>query len=162
MDFRDIVAALERALQTKLTVEEDATVFEMAGEDGAGKVRILVQDAPPYDLVLFSADLGELPPEGREALFQSMLEANHLFSGTAGATLSLDAATGRFALQGYVTRDLLADNTDALLFPFAEAALFWSRAIADYRPDAAPREGGARPAPEAGRGPVGGFGMIHV
>ena len=83
-----------------------------------------------------SADLGELPPGGGEKLLRVMLEANNLFSGTAGATLALDAASGRVRLQKYVSHDDVAVDAEASIVSFIETALFWSRTIADFRPEA--------------------------
>ncbi|MBQ5629756.1 MAG: type III secretion system chaperone, partial [Ruminococcus sp.] len=85
-------------------------------------------------LVLLSADLGEPPPEGCEKLFRTMLEANNLFSGTAGATLALDQTSGRFRLQKYESPDELANDAERKLVSFIETALVWSRSIADFRP----------------------------
>ncbi len=134
MAFEDIVAGLGSAFGLELSVVQDTTVFEVASEDGGTKVRVLVQDAGERNLVLMSADLGELPPDGGDRLCRAMLEANNLFEGTAGATLALDAATGRFRLQRYESPDELANDAVAKIETFVETALFWSRAIADFRP----------------------------
>ena len=133
MVFEDIIAVVERMLKVELAVVQGTTVFEVAGEDG-GRIRVLVQDESERHRVLLSADLGEPPPEGAETLFRTMLEANNLFEGTAGATLALDAATGRFRLQKYDSPDELANDAKARIESFIETALFWSRAIADFRP----------------------------
>ena len=135
VSFEDIVAALERTFGVKLSVVQDTTVFEVAGEDGDTKVQVLVQDVSERRLVLMSADLGEPPPEGGERLYRTMLEANNLFEGTAGATLALDAAAGRFRLQKYMSPDELANDARPEIETFIETALFWSRAIADFRPE---------------------------
>lgn len=156
MVFEDIVAVLEREFEVELAVVQGTTVFEVAGEDGGGRVRVLVQDESERHRVLLSADLGEPPPEGAEKLFRTMLEANHLFGGTAGATLSLDAAAGRFRLQEAVPPDELANDAQGRLVKFIETALFWSRAIADFRPSAG--DGEAAGGEESG----GGFGMMPV
>ena len=134
MCFEDIVAVLERAFSLELKVVQDTTVFEVASEDGGTKVQVFVQDVSERKLVLMSADLGEPPPDGGEKLFRTLLEANNLFSGTAGATLALDAAAGRFRLQKHESSDELANDAEAKLVSFIETALFWSRAIADFRP----------------------------
>ncbi|MBR3223084.1 MAG: type III secretion system chaperone [Kiritimatiellae bacterium] len=134
MAFEDIVTVLERAFKLELKVVHDTTVFEVTSEDGGTKVQVLVQDVSERNLVLLSADLGELPPYGGEKLFRTMLEANNLFAGTAGATLALDAATGRFRLQKYESPDEFANDVEGRLKSFIETALVWSRAIADYRP----------------------------
>jgi hypothetical protein len=158
MTFEDIIAVLERTFQTELAVVQDTTVFEVAGEDG-GRIRVLVQDESERHRVLLSADLGEPPPEGAETLFRTMLEANNLFTGTAGATLALDAATGRFRLQKAEIPDELANDVDGHLVTFIETALDWRRAIEDFRPAGAGD-------PDAGDGgavaPGGGFGVFQV
>ena len=92
MCFEDIVAVLGRAFGFELKVVQGTTVFEVASEDGGTKVQILVQDVRERNLVLMWADLGEPPPDGGERLYRTILEANNLFEGTAGATLALDAA----------------------------------------------------------------------
>jgi hypothetical protein len=134
MVFEDIVAVLERAFKLELSVVQDTTVFEVASEDGSTKVQVLLQSVSERKLVLLSADLGEPPPEGCEKLFRTMLEANNLFSGTAGATLALDQTAGRFRLQKYESPDELANDAEAKLVSFIETALVWSRSIADFRP----------------------------
>ena len=134
MSFEDIVAVLERYLNLTLNVVQDTTVFDVANEDGGAKVQILVQDVSERKLVLMLADLGEPPPEGGERLLRTMLEANNLFSGTAGATLALDAASGRFRLQKYESPDEIANDVEGKLLSFIDTALAWGRAIADFRP----------------------------
>ena len=134
MSFDDIVAALEKAFQLKLKVVDDTTAFEVAGEDGDTRVRVLVQTEDERRLVLMSADLGPLPPEGGEKLYLALLEANNLFAQTAGATLAFDGAARRFRLQKYESPDALAGDAEKKLVSFIETALFWSRAIADFRP----------------------------
>ena len=134
MSFDDIVSVLSRAFGLELKVVQDTTVFEVDSEDGSTKVQVVIHYVSERKLVLMSADLGEPPPEGGERLFRTMLEANNLFEGTAGATLALDAATGRFRLQRYESPDELSNDAKAKIDSFIETALFWSRAIADFRP----------------------------
>ena len=136
MSFEDIAAVLGQAFGMELKVVQDTTVFEVVSDDGGTKVQILLHDSGERNLVLMSADLGEVPPEGRERLFQTMLEANNVFSGTVGSTLALDAASGNARLQRYMPADDLANNVMGTLEPFIETALLWSRMIADYRPHA--------------------------
>lgn len=159
MVFEDIIAVVERTLKMKLAVVEGTTAFEVSGEEGGGPVRVIVQDESESHRVLLSADLGEPPPEGAETLFRTMLEANHLFTGTAGATLSLDAASGRFRLQKAELPDELANDVDGRFLSFIETALNWRRAIEDYRP------AGTGDSDAGGGGavqPGGGFGVFPV
>ena len=151
MSFEDVVNVLGRAFGLELKVVQDTTVFEVSSEDGGTKVRVLVQDVSERKLVLMCADLGEPPPDGGERLYRAMLEANNLFEGTAGATLALDAATGRFRLQRYESPDELANDAKAKIELFIETALFWGRAIADFRPSG-----------EGPENPSGDFHMLQV
>ena len=138
MSFEDIVSVLGRAFGLELKVVQDTTVFEVESEDGGTKVRVVIQDVSERTLVLMSADLGEPPPE-------------NLFEGTAGATLALDAATGRFRLQMYESPDELSNDAKVKIESFIETALFWSRAIADFRPTG-----------EEPEKPSGDFHIMHV
>ncbi len=141
MRFEDVVAALERAFSLELAVVDETTLFEVASEDGGTKVQVCIQNVDEQKMVLASADLGEPPPEGLEKLLRTMMEANDLFKWTAGATLSLDAATGRFRLQKYVSQNDMDDQLKAMMESFIETALFWRRTIADYRPSSEEEEG---------------------
>ena len=163
MSFEDLVAVLGKAFGVELKVVQGTTVFEVAGDDGGTKVQILLQDEGERNIVLMSANLGEVPPEGRERLFQTMLEANNTFSGTVGSTLALDAASGNARLQRYMAGDDLANNVMGTLESFIEAALLWSRLIADYRPPAdSPGEPDDYP-PDEGKLPgLGGFHVMQV
>ena len=165
MVFKDVVAVVGRTFGKELAVVQDTTVFEVSGEEGGPRVRILVQDEPERNVVLLSAELGEPPPEGRERLFQTMLEANNLFSGTAGATLALDAASGRARLQAVEPPDAIANDVEGRLVPFVETALVWARASADFRPVAA-AAGEQEDTADGGVGEThlagGGFGLMPV
>ena len=51
-----------------------------------------------------------------------------------GRAFGLEAATGRFRLQRYESPDELSNDVKAKIDSFIETALFWSRAIAEFRP----------------------------
>ena len=56
------------------------------------------------------------------------------YGGTAGATLSLDARTGRVRIQRVDALDALADVGLACAFiAFADTAAAWKRIVADFR-----------------------------
>ena len=160
MSFEDIVAVLGQAFGMELKVVQDTTVFEVVSDDGGTKVQILLQAPGERNLVLLSADLGEVPPEGREKLFQTMLEANNMFSGTVGSVFALDAASGSARLQRYVPGDELANNVMGTLEAFIETALTWSRMIADYRPSDDSPDEPAEKAPDEWK--PQGLGNFHI
>lgn len=49
-----------------------------------------IHDLPEEGLLLLTADLGHVPPDNAGSLFRLMLEAQHGFRETAGATFSID------------------------------------------------------------------------
>ena len=151
MSFEDVVALLGHAFGLELKVVQDTTVFEVESEDGGSKVQVLLQDVVERNLMLMSADLGESPSDGGERLLRTLLEANNLFEGTAGATLALDAATGRFRLQKCESPDEFSNDVKAKVESFIDTALFWSRAIVD-----------SRTSDEEPEAPSGGFQMLQV
>ena len=114
------IEALGKELGVKMEIEDGSCAVSLNAKEG-DHVTILLQGQDDRGMMLTCADLGEPPPEGREALYQSLLEANDLYGGTAGATLSLDSRTGRVRIQRIDALDALADVGIAHAFiSFAE------------------------------------------
>ena len=134
MSFDEMITVLEKAFRLELKIVDDTTAFEVAEEDGDTRVRVVLQNEDERKVVLMSADLGPPPPDGGEKLYLALLEANNLFAQTAGATLAFDGAARRFRLQKYEPQGDLAEDAEKKLVSFIETALFWSRAIANFRP----------------------------
>ncbi len=133
MTFKETIDALGEELGVKMEIENDTCAVSLSAKEG-DHVTILLQGQDERGMMLTCADLGEPPPEGREALYQSLLEANDLYGGTAGATLSLDSRTGRVRIQRIDALDALADVGFARAFiAFADTAAAWKRLIADFR-----------------------------
>ena len=120
-------------------------------DDGAvtienDRVCITVQDVPELGKVMMHCALGESPAENAAALERKMLEANFMYRGTAGATLSRDGETGRY----YLCRcdDIVAMDVEGfcgLIESFLELSAAWrgacegilGAAIAEPKGDAA-------------------------
>ncbi len=90
------------------------------------------------DLVYF-ADLGAPSPGRALGVYKALLEANHFWVGTSGATLSLQPETGRVVCCGSMSVALaggadLAQRLDA----FIDTLLFWQQYIDDALPQALP------------------------
>lgn len=156
MTFQDLTAAIGAAFGTEIAVVDETCAFAVGGADeGAPCVEVMLQGVPERDLVLFSADLGEVPPDGDARLYRTLLGANHFFAQTAGATLSLDAAANRLRLQKYEHPDELANDIEKTLSSFLDAALNWAKTIADYRAGGSGEEGRDKRVPPA-------FGVMQV
>lgn len=133
MVFKDYIEMLSKELGVEIETTGDACAFSLGSEDGE-KVEILMQGIEDKGTLLTCADLGDPPPEGRERLFQTLLEANDLYGDTAGAMLSLNPRTGRVRLQRYDDMDVLAQlGPSRTLTVFADTAAAWKKLIADFR-----------------------------
>ena len=95
---------------------------------------VSIHDLRELDTIALVGDLGEPPPERLELLYKTMLESNHLFGGTGGATLSLDPATGYFALcLAMPCRALDADSFYAATERFVSTMETWKKLVGDFR-----------------------------
>jgi len=116
-----------------VTPSPDADGEAGAGEGDAETVEIdgmaLELSQGSHDgLIVAVSDLGEAPDD--PGLARELLEANHLFAGTAGATLSLEAATNRVFLQ----QKIYPDDNDEDWLPrrlavFVDKAGEWRRRL---------------------------------
>ena len=127
--------------------EPDADGSVTLDVDGA---TVIINDLREINAVALVGDLGEPQPERLDALYKLMLEANHLFGGTAGATISCNPKTGHFAL----CRVLPCVALDGDFF-FAEAERFvstlesWTKIVREFR-DAPPTDDSPMMASDAG------------
>lgn len=144
MTFANLLETLSERLGTPLENAGGATALEIDGSP------VILQDAG--DLLLLRAEIGDLPEDGREPLLTTVLEANHLYGGTGGGTLSLEPGVPRLHLQKYTWLDRLdPDTVPDLLARFAATAATWRRLLADYTPSASPDN---LPPPSSGFLPV--------
>lgn len=121
-----------KALGDKLGVEVDE-LSGACGFDVDGQTVVLLDAG---DLLLMHADVGESSPEGLELLYRNILEANFLYHGTGGSTLSLNPGNGHVVLQKYNWMERLdADSLVEALGKFADTAIAWKKIINEYRPD---------------------------
>ena len=80
------------------------------------------------------ADVAEPPPEGRERIYHSLLEAMFMGEGSGGATFSVARDTGRICLHRIdplATLDF--DRFRAMLERFVNVLETWRKLIADFR-----------------------------
>lgn len=128
MTFEDAIKSLGAEFGVDLEPEDGALSFAIAG-DGGDYVDIVVREAEDRESADISADLGELPAAGGEALLLEMLEANHLFGGTGGAALSVEGARAKLERRVPLT-DLGRGEGSRVLAPFLATAGRWRGIIA--------------------------------
>ena len=85
---------------------------------------------PEVGRLLLYADIGREPQEGRDRVYRLMLQAQHLFQGTAGASFGLDGNTGSVYLERPVSLATLTAESFVTDFEvFAQVALKWREAL---------------------------------
>ena len=145
MTFEELISGLGSKIGVELTSDDGSCVINV------DDMVVTLMSLPDSDRLAVYGEIGDPPPEGLEQLLSAMLEANHLFAGTAGATISRDHETGRFHLcrqEPLATLD--ADSLAALVESFVNTLEIWRKAIASYRPVAKSAAEGADEAPQLG------------
>ena len=131
MTFGELVEKLGEKLGVEIEDAGGAVALQIDGET------VILQQADD-DLVLLRTDLGEIPPDRRDALAVAALEGNFLYKGTGGATLTISPADMHLHLQKYNWLDRLdAEKAFNMLSRFADTAVLWKKLV---REASAPRE----------------------
>ena len=145
MTFEELISGLGSKIGVELTSEDGECVINV------DDMVVTLMSLPDSDRLAVYGEIGDPPPEGLEQLLSAMLEANHLFAGTAGATISRDHETGRFHLCRHEPlAPLDADSLAALVDSFVITLGIWRKAIASYRPVAKSAAEGADEGPQFG------------
>ena len=125
MAFDDVIASIGNELGMDMAVKDGVAEFAIAPEDGGERVVVSASAMDDGVSVELCADLGEMPSEGASELMLRMLEANHLFASTGGATLSVDG--GRVKLERYVgIAEFERGEGLSIVASFIETAKAWS------------------------------------
>jgi len=133
MEFKDLIDALGKKLGLELEVsaEGDCTL-------GVDDMTLTIQHLEEVDVVAVWGKIASAPPQGQEQLYAAMLEANHLFKGTGGATISREQDSGDFFLcRVDEMKSLDSDQFVDRLERFVNTLEAWQKLVADYRPDLA-------------------------
>ena len=129
MTFEELISGLGSKIGVELTSDDGSCVINV------DDMVVTLMSLPDSDRLAVHGEIGDPPPEGLEQLLSAMLEANHLFAGTAGATISRDHETGRFHLCRHEPLAILdADSLAALVESFVNTLEIWRKTIASYRP----------------------------
>ena len=129
MESKELLKVLSDTIGVELAFDDDGIAAFLA--DG---MALTLRDIPEIGAIALEGDLGVPQPVDQTALYKLMLESQHRFRDTAGATLSLDPETGHFML----CRVLVSRLFDATSFVdavggFLSAQEAWARIVRDYR-----------------------------
>lgn len=135
METIELIKDLGERLGIELDPDADGvSAFEADG------LLISLHDLPELNAIAIIGDLGTPPPERLEGLYAALLEANHLFRDTGGATISRAPETGHLALcRAIQLIGLSPDGFYDSVERFVSAAQVWANVIHDYR-EAPPSE----------------------
>lgn len=139
-DTAELVGKLGEAVGVELELDENG----MAAFEADGLVTTIA-DVPEIDAVALTGDIGEPPPERLKPLYKALLEAQHLFAGTGGATISIDPESGRFALNRTLPLKILdAENFVRHVETFVNTLETFAKLVGNFRAAtaAAPEEDG--------------------
>lgn len=129
MEFGDLLSALSEHLGGAIALEPVEGTVVLSVDD----MKLSIIDADTA--VSFVGVVGLPPPEDRlERLYKALLEANHLFTGTGGATFSIDSSTGEITLCRTIPYAVLtAESFCDALTVFVNTLESWIRLVADFR-----------------------------
>ena len=152
MDFREFIQQFAERFGIQMPeIVDEAAAFDA---DGMPFFMMRVVSEGEGDYLVVAADLGEPPPERLEGLYKTLLAANYLFSGTGGATLSLDGDR-IMVCRSLPIAIMDGDSFYAEVEKFVNTAETWRKIVVDYRDAAALTP--AADAAESPSFPSGGF-----
>ena len=129
MEFDELVERIGGAIGIELKAEDGVCGVKVDG------VPMVVRHIAEHGIALLDADLGDPPPQSEASLYRVLLESNHAFRGTAGATLSLNPRNGHVCLQHYFRLELFDESLVTERFAgFANAVSEWRGFLSAYRP----------------------------
>lgn len=153
MEFNELINGLGEKLGLDLPIQENACALNV------DDMQITLQALDEVGMLSIYGEIGEPPPQGLEQLLSAMLNANHLFQGTFGATISRDPETGNFFLCRCLSlSDLMIESLMENLEKFVNVLETWRKLLADYRPSETTAEGSSDTEPP----PFGGNGFMSV
>ena len=130
MELAELIGEFGRQIGLDLKLDENGTCA--LAVDG---MNVTIQDVSEAFAVGLWGKIGAPPPEGLRQLYEMMLDANHLFRATSGATISRDPESGDFYLCRLLDVRVLEPAEFFLAVEkFVNTLEAWQKVIADYRP----------------------------
>jgi len=133
MEINDIIKSFSEKIGMEIVPSDDGVyMFEV------DEMIITFHVLPELDEIVLTGDIGEPPPERLENLYKTILEAQYLFNGTAGATISLNSENNHFSLcKALPCKILDGDSFFSEAEQFVNTLEVWAKMVENYR-DIAP------------------------
>lgn len=131
MYFKDLISDFAEKIGIPRDVEIDDESRCLIEFDGMG---VVIQGVDAAETVALIAPVGMPPPEDPGRLYKALLEANYLFQGTSGATLSVNPDGGGVMLCRQLdSKALDAGGLMVALDSFLNALAAWRSFVTEYR-----------------------------
>ncbi len=128
--MRDVYQALLRDFAEAEGLDPDALCQTEEIEIAGLPLALAFEGGDNFGDVIYVCGLGPVPAERADTIHRRLLEANHLWSGTGGATLGLQPGTGAVVLCGRSDLEsLTAEDLATVLEGFVDIALQWRHII---------------------------------
>ncbi len=130
-DFEELIAVLGRELGIKLQIRDGVVSFDAVVDVDAGaSIGVDLTYLPDGQRILASADLGEQPQ--KEGVCRALMEANHLFAYTGGATLSVEPESRHVRIEICCPLALLLNDGGIMFLErFLNVAESWRKHLAE-------------------------------
>lgn len=152
MNFSELIGQFAAKIGIGAEIEIDSEERCFLEFDGMG---VVIQGMAATETVAVLSPVGMPPPEDPCALYKALLEANYLFRGTSGATLSVNPEDGGVMLcRSLDGKALDADGLFVALDAFLNTLVAWRTFVSEYRAKPAEPTGMA----EATEAPLPGLG----
>ena len=131
MYFNELIRGLAERIGIGGEIEVDSDQRCLLEFDGMG---VVIQGVDAAETVALLSPVGMPPPENPEQLYRALLEANYLFQGTSGATLSVNPDGGGVMLCRQLDgKSLDADGLLVALDAFLNTLVAWRSFVGEYR-----------------------------
>ncbi len=145
MTIEDTAAGLGKELGIELNVVDDSFAMDF---DGRPFIAMRV-DGERGEMLTIACDLGEIPPQSPEKLYEALLNANWAYSGAAGAVFARNPGDGHVWLQDSLPlASLRAEDLPKRIETLGGAISSWRKVVADYRESVASDAGEAPGLPQ--------------
>lgn len=125
MELNDLAAELAKRLGVEIELTQEGG-FDLEVDE----MPVAVRQTDDGRFVSLLGIVGMPPAERQGVLYAEMLKANHLFAGTQGAALGIEAGSGQISLSRLLERQLLdGDLFYAALEQFIDTLDVWRKII---------------------------------
>lgn len=128
--FQELIENLSKELEAPLTSSQNHTEYVLE----AGAFLLMFHYLSEAKQMLIATCVAELPVNGKEKLYFSLLNGQYFFKETAGATLAVDNDEKFITLQLVQPLSIIEpENFSLIVEHFLQAALLWRSRCADMQ-----------------------------